>query len=81
MGIFTTKDLMRRALAAHKNPSTCLVQEVMTPNPEYATLDTAIVDALHLMHDGKFLYVLWYILILCTVSGFHAKASSVGIYP
>lgn len=31
--------------------------QVMTPNPECATIDTPIVDALHLMHDGKFLHL------------------------
>ncbi|KAF2311489.1 hypothetical protein GH714_024240 [Hevea brasiliensis] len=30
---------------------------VMTPNPECATIDTPIVDALHIMHDGKFLHL------------------------
>ncbi|KAK9989489.1 hypothetical protein SO802_029728 [Lithocarpus litseifolius] len=30
---------------------------VMTPNPECATIDTPIVDALHTMHDGKFLHI------------------------
>lgn len=29
----------------------------MTPNPECATVDTPIVDALHTMHDGKFLHL------------------------
>lgn len=29
----------------------------MTPNPECATVDTPIVDALHSMHDGKFLHL------------------------
>ncbi|KAM1252952.1 hypothetical protein ACFX2J_040898 [Malus domestica] len=29
----------------------------MTPNPECATVDTPIVDALHTMHDGKFLHI------------------------
>lgn len=29
----------------------------MTPNPELATVDTPIVDALHTMHDGKFLHL------------------------
>lgn len=29
----------------------------MTPNPECATVDTPIVDALHNMHDGKFLHL------------------------
>lgn len=31
--------------------------QVMTPNPECATVDTPIVDALHTMHDGKFLHL------------------------
>lgn len=29
----------------------------MTPNPECATLETTILDALHIMHDGKFLHL------------------------
>lgn len=29
----------------------------MTPNPECGTVDTPIVDALHSMHDGKFLHL------------------------
>jgi CBS domain-containing protein len=31
--------------------------QVMTPNPECAGLDTTLVDALHIMHDGKFLHL------------------------
>jgi len=27
----------------------------MTPNPDCASVDTTILDALHMMHDGKFL--------------------------
>lgn len=34
-----------------------LILKVMTPNPECATLDTTILDALHIMHDGKFLHL------------------------
>ncbi|KAM7256012.1 hypothetical protein ACFE04_011753 [Oxalis oulophora] len=30
---------------------------VMTPNPECATLETTILDALHIMHDMKFLHL------------------------
>ncbi|THG05376.1 hypothetical protein TEA_029563 [Camellia sinensis var. sinensis] len=30
---------------------------VMTPNPECATLETTILEALHIMHDGKFLHL------------------------
>lgn len=29
----------------------------MTPNPECATVETTILDALHIMHDGKFLHL------------------------
>lgn len=29
----------------------------MTPNPECATLETTILDALHIMHDRKFLHI------------------------
>lgn len=29
----------------------------MTPNPECAGFDTTLVDALHIMHDGKFLHL------------------------
>lgn len=29
----------------------------MTPNPECVVIDTPIVDALHTMHDGKFLHL------------------------
>lgn len=31
--------------------------KVMTSNPECATLETTILDALHIMHDGKFLHL------------------------
>lgn len=29
----------------------------MTPSPECATVETTILDALHIMHDGKFLHL------------------------
>lgn len=29
----------------------------MTPNPECVTVETTILDALHLMHDGRFLHL------------------------
>lgn len=43
-------------LAFSSLPSTNCSQ-VMTPNPECATVDSPIVDALHIMHDGKFLHL------------------------
>jgi CBS domain-containing protein len=36
--------------------STIFIQ-VMTAHPDCATLDTTILDALHIMHDGKFLHI------------------------
>lgn len=34
----------------------CLLK-VMTPNPECATLETTLLEALHIMHDRKFLHL------------------------
>jgi CBS domain-containing protein len=34
-----------------------ILLKVMTPHPDSATLDTTILDALHIMHDGKFLHI------------------------
>ncbi|XVE54478.1 hypothetical protein DITRI_Ditri03aG0084800 [Diplodiscus trichospermus] len=56
-GILTSKDILMRVIAQNLPPETTLVEKVMTPNPECATVDTPIVDALHSMHDGKFLHL------------------------
>ncbi|RZC59780.1 hypothetical protein C5167_007093 [Papaver somniferum] len=56
-GILTSKDILMRVIAPNLSPDTTLVEKVMTPNPECATVDTPIVDALHIMHDGKFLHL------------------------
>lgn len=56
-GILTSKDILMRVIAQNLPPDTTIVEKVMTPNPECATIDTPIVDALHLMHDGKFLHL------------------------
>lgn len=56
-GIFTSKDILMRVIAQNLPPDSTLVEKVMTPNPECATIDTPIVDALHIMHDGKFLHL------------------------
>ncbi|KAI3954135.1 hypothetical protein MKW98_017959 [Papaver atlanticum] len=56
-GILTSKDILMRVIAPNLSPDTTLVEKVMTPNPECATVDTPIVDALHTMHDGKFLHL------------------------
>ncbi|GMY15136.1 CBS domain-containing protein CBSCBSPB5 [Fagus crenata] len=56
-GILTSKDILMRVVAQNLPSASTLVEKVMTPNPECATLDTPIVDALHTMHDGKFLHL------------------------
>ncbi|RLN29222.1 CBS domain-containing protein CBSCBSPB3-like [Panicum miliaceum] len=56
-GIFTSKDVLMRVVAQNIPPELTLVEKVMTANPDCATLDTTILDALHIMHDGKFLHI------------------------
>ncbi|TKY60581.1 CBS domain-containing protein CBSCBSPB5 [Spatholobus suberectus] len=56
-GILTSKDILMRVIAQSLPPSSTLVEKVMTPNPQCAIIDTPIVDALHTMHDGKFLHL------------------------
>ncbi|XP_055828412.1 CBS domain-containing protein CBSCBSPB5-like isoform X1 [Solanum dulcamara] len=56
-GILTSKDILMRVIAQDLSPESIIVERVMTPNPECATTDTPIVDALHTMHDGKFLHL------------------------
>nr|XP_043607397.1 CBS domain-containing protein CBSCBSPB1-like isoform X2 [Erigeron canadensis] len=56
-GILTSKDILTRVIAQDIPAESTLVEKVMTPNPECVTIDTPIVDALHTMHDGKFLHL------------------------
>ncbi|XP_022921415.1 CBS domain-containing protein CBSCBSPB5 isoform X2 [Cucurbita moschata] len=56
-GILTSKDILMRLIAQNLPPESTLVEKVMTPHPECASIDTPIVDALHTMHDGKFLHL------------------------
>ncbi|CAN4085351.1 unnamed protein product [Withania somnifera] len=56
-GILTSKDMLVRVIAQDLSPESILVERVMTPSPECSTTDTPIVDALHTMHDGKFLHL------------------------
>ncbi|OMO52028.1 Phox/Bem1p [Corchorus capsularis] len=56
-GILTSKDILMRVVALNLSPELTLVEKVMTPNPECASVDTTILDALHIMHDGKFLHL------------------------
>ncbi|KAI9486163.1 MAG: hypothetical protein EXX96DRAFT_516029 [Benjaminiella poitrasii] len=54
-GIFTSKDIVLRVIAAGLNPENCTVVRVMTPNPDTAAPDTTVIDALKLMNEGHYL--------------------------
>ncbi|KAL6616630.1 hypothetical protein ACP70R_038900 [Stipagrostis hirtigluma subsp. patula] len=56
-GILTSKDILMRVIAQNLPPESTTVEKVMTQSPECATVDTPILDALHTMHDGKFLHL------------------------
>ncbi|KAG9406978.1 cytochrome c oxidase subunit 1 [Aphanomyces cochlioides] len=55
LGILTPKDVLVRVIAAGIPLATTRVQKVMTSDPDSATVSTTIIDAFHIMHDGKFL--------------------------
>ncbi|TMW68594.1 hypothetical protein Poli38472_006062 [Pythium oligandrum] len=57
VGIFTSKDLMRRVVALDIDPDQCMLSKVMTANPISARLNTTILETLHSMHNGQFLHV------------------------
>ncbi|KAF2764288.1 CBS domain-containing protein [Teratosphaeria nubilosa] len=54
-GIFTSKDVVLRVIAAGLDPKTCSVVRVMTPHPDFAPVDMSIQQALRKMHDGHYL--------------------------
>ncbi|URE38329.1 CBS domain-containing protein [Musa troglodytarum] len=71
-GILTSKDVLLRVVAQNLLPELTPVEKVsilylilknfyackvMTANPKCVTLDTTILEALHIMHDGKFLHL------------------------
>lgn len=54
-GIFTSKDVVLRVIAANLEPSKCSVVRVMTPQPDTAPKETLIRTALRQMFDGHYL--------------------------
>ncbi|XP_078441636.1 CBS domain-containing protein CBSCBSPB3-like [Wolffia australiana] len=56
-GILTPRDIVVRVVAQRLSPEVTLVEKVMTANPTYASLDTTILDALRILHDGQFLHI------------------------
>lgn len=49
-GIFTSKDVVLRVIAPGLDPATCSVVRVMTPHPDFASIDMSIQAALRKMH-------------------------------
>jgi len=54
-GIFTSKDVVLRVIAAGLDASRCSVVRVMTPHPDTAPPTTTVHDALKKMHNGHYL--------------------------
>ncbi|KAL8278234.1 hypothetical protein RQP46_009407 [Phenoliferia psychrophenolica] len=54
-GIFTSKDVVLRVIAAGLDSRTCSVVRVMTPHPDTGLPTLSIQDALRKMHNGHYL--------------------------
>ena len=54
VGIFTTKDLVLRVIAAGLHPERTLIQRVMTPNPDAMSPHTTLFQALEQMHQKRY---------------------------
>lgn len=55
LGIFTSKDVVLRVIAAGLDPKKCSIVRVMTPQPDVASSDTSIQHALRQMFEGHYL--------------------------
>jgi predicted transcriptional regulator len=53
-GIFTSKDVVLRVIAAGLDPGRCSVVRVMTPHPDVAPPTLTVQDALKKMHGKQF---------------------------
>ncbi|KAL6659888.1 hypothetical protein ACP70R_002717 [Stipagrostis hirtigluma subsp. patula] len=56
-GILTSRDILMRMIAKNLPSDLTPVDKVMTPDPECATLDMPILDALRTMQERKFLHL------------------------
>lgn len=54
-GIFTSKDVVLRVIAAGLDPKKCSIVRVMTPQPDVAKDDLSVQEALRKMFDGHYL--------------------------
>ncbi|KAH6772049.1 CBS/octicosapeptide/phox/Bemp1 domain protein [Perilla frutescens var. hirtella] len=76
--------IVMRVIAHNLHPESTLVEKVMTTTPECASVDSPIVDALHSMHDRKFLHLLvvdkdgMLVTVIDVLNITHAAVSTVG---
>lgn len=54
-GIFTSKDVVLRVIAAGLDPKKCSIVRVMTPQPDVANVNESIQEALRQMFEGHYL--------------------------
>ncbi|KAJ2705532.1 hypothetical protein FB645_002321 [Coemansia sp. IMI 203386] len=54
-GIFTSKDIVLRVIAAGLDPRQCSVVRVMTPHPDTVLPSTSLIDALKRMYERHYL--------------------------
>jgi signal-transduction protein with cAMP-binding, CBS, and nucleotidyltransferase domain len=54
VGIFSERDLMRRVIAAGKDPATTPLREVMTSDVRVASVDDDLLDWLRIMSNERF---------------------------
>ena len=55
VGIFGFKDMMTRVVAKELDLDKTRVGSVMTPSPEWVSSETTLLEALHSMHDNRFM--------------------------
>jgi CBS domain-containing protein len=65
-GIFTSKDVVLRVIAAGLDAGRCSVVRVMTPHPDTAPPTMSVHDALKKMHSGFFFgFLVWILAVRC----------------
>lgn len=57
VGIFTERDALFRVVAAGLDPRETRVGDVMTRDPQTIHPSRPFIEALHMMHDGRFRHV------------------------
>lgn len=65
-GIFTSKDIVLRVIAAGLDASRCSVVRVMTPHPDIAPPTMVVQDALKKMHSKYAFGIPRFMLTMCT---------------